>query len=97
MFEIMENVFKTKKHQIIFVRRLPRDKTQSMQGLTTPFDWKCLAGYSYSLVKITICSAFTISEAGKKTSVEILTARYRSYFHKTFKGAYASQPDLLYL
>ena len=87
-----------KKHQIIFVRRrFARDKTQSTQGLTTPFDWKCLTRYSSSLVKITICSAFTISEAEKKTSVEILTARYRSYFHKKFKGAYASQTGLLYL
>ena len=86
-----------KKHQIIFVRRFARDKTQSTQGLPTPVDWKCLTRYSSSLVKITICSAFTISEAEKKISVEILTARCRSYFHKKFKGAYASQTGLLYL
>ena len=87
-----------KKNQIIFVRRrFARDKTQSMQGLTTPFDWKCLTRYSFSLVKITICSAFTISEAEKKASVEIVTAKHRSHFHKKFKGAYASQTGLLYI
>ena len=30
-------------------------------------------------------------------TLEILTARYSSYFHKKFKGAYASQTDLLNL
>ena len=87
-----------KNHQIIFVRRkFAQDKAQSMQGLATPFDWKCLTRYSSSLLKITICSAFTISELEKKTSIEKLTAMYRSYFHKKFKGAYASQTGLLYL
>ena len=33
----------------------------------------------------------------KKKTVEILTARYKSHFHKKFKGAYASQTGLLYL
>ena len=87
-----------KKHQIIFVRRtFARDETQSMQGLTTPFDGKCLTRYSSSLVKRIICSAFTIIEAEKKKTVEILTARYRSYFHKKFQEAYESQAGLLYL
>ena len=88
-----------KKHQIIFVRtRFARDKTQSTQRLTTPFDRKFLTRYSSSLVKITIFSAFTINEVGKQTSAEILTARwYKSFFHKKFKGAYASQISLLYL
>ena len=55
------------KQQIIFVRRrFARDKTQLTQGLTTPFDWKCLARYSSSLVKITICSAFPINVEEKK-------------------------------
>ena len=30
----------------------------------------------------------------QKTSVEILTARYMSYFYKKIKGVYASQSDL---
>ena len=55
------------KQQITFVRRrFARDKTQLTQGLTTPFDWKCRTRYSSSLVKITICSIITISEAEKK-------------------------------
>ena len=33
----------------------------------------------------------------QKPSVEILIARYRSYFHKKFTGAYTSQTDLLKL
>ena len=33
----------------------------------------------------------------QKKKVEILTARYRSYFQKKFKGAYASQTGVLYL
>ena len=83
-----------KKQQIIFMRRrFARDKTQSTQGLTIPFDWKCLTRYSSSLVKITICSVFSISEVAKNTLVEILTARYRSNFHKKIKGAFASQTD----
>ena len=59
MLEITENVYK--KHQIIFVRKkFARDKTQSMQWLSTPFNWKCLTWYSSSLIlKITIFSAFT--------------------------------------
>ena len=81
-----------KKHQIIFEKGgFARDKTQSTQGLSTPFDWKCLKIYS----SYSICSAFTIS-AVEKTLVEILTARYRSYFHKKIKRAYASQTGLLY-
>ena len=61
---------KHKKYQIIFVIRMfARDKTQLIQGLATPVDWKCLAKYSSSLIlKITIYSVFS-----KKTSVEILT------------------------
>ena len=75
--------FQDKKNQIIFVRRrFAWDKTQSTHRLTTPFDWKHLTRYFSSLVKITIWSTFTISEAEKKISVEILTARYRSYFHE---------------
>ena len=30
----------------------------------------------------------------QKTSVEILTVRYRSYFYEKVTGAYASQTDL---
>ena len=59
--KITGNVYKNiKKHQIIFVRRrFARDKTQSTQELSTPFDWKCRTNYSSSLIlKITICSAF---------------------------------------
>ena len=33
----------------------------------------------------------------RKTLVEILTAKYRSYFHEKNTGAYASQTDLLNL
>ena len=76
-------------------RRFAQDITQSTQGLSTPFDQKCLTRYFSSLVKIAICSAFTISKAEKKTSAEILTARYMSYFHKKFKAVYASQTGLV--
>ena len=33
----------------------------------------------------------------QKTSVEILTAKYRSYFYEKVTGAYGSQTDLLNL
>ena len=49
-----------------------------MQGVSTPLDWKCLMRYSSSLIiKITIWSAFN-----KKTSTEIIAAKYMSYFDK---------------
>ena len=38
MFEIIENVYKTQKYQISFLRGMfARDKIQSTQGLSTPF------------------------------------------------------------
>ena len=51
----------------------------------------------FLLIQNNYLSNFTVSEVEKKALVEILTARYRSYFHKKFKGAYASQTFLLYL
>ena len=72
---------KHKKHQIIFVIRMfARDKTQLIQGLATPIDWKCYAKYSSSLIlKITICSVFS-----KKTSVEILTGSGSIFIKKLY-------------
>ena len=78
---VCENIkcLQDKNRQIIFVnRRFARDKTQSMQGLSTRFDWTCLTRYSSSLImKITIF--FSLHQ---ETSVEIITGRYSSYFHK---------------
>ena len=54
-----------------------------LQDILPPYSSKELFDYLLSL--------------RQKISIEMLTVRYRSYFHKKLKEAYARQTDLSYL